>query len=330
MNSLYELIEKYVVEYLPKERGYSVNTSLSYYTSLSQYLHFCGYNTERNISILDFTPEKVTAFLDHIEDEGCAITTRNQRLAAIKSFLNYSALCEPLYQNTYQGIDRIPMKKEPKQKMDYLTVREYEALLKSIDINNDTGFRHFVIINVMYETAARAQELADLKVDDLDFDDNSIRIFGKGKKYRIVYISERCSKLIYEYMRRFEISSGVLLRNRQGNKLTRFGLEYIVKKYCEAAKAIEPSMKNKIITPHSVRRSKACHFLENGTALPIIQKFLGHGSVQTTEIYLDVSPSSIMNAVEKASARISVDKGEEKIAKWKNRDVINKIKAAFE
>lgn len=331
MNDLYRLIEKFVVEYLPTEKGCSKNTVLSYYSTIKQYLDFCGCQTSKKDSeIFDFNRNKVGEYLAYIEASGCAVSTRNQKLMALRSFVSYCALMEPLYQNTYLGLAKLPLKKEGKKKMDFLTVTEYEAFLKCIDISTPAGFRHFTIINVLYETGARAQEIADLKVEDMDFGSiNSVRLIGKGSKFRVVYICDRCADIIRKYQEKFNIYSGSLFVNGQGKPLTRFGLEYIVEKYFRLAKEACPSLACKRITPHSLRHTKACHFLDAGTPLPIIQRFLGHASIQTTEIYLDVTSASVVNAVEHASNQLSPHMDEQQIKKWKDKSMMEKIKAVF-
>lgn len=331
MNDLYKLIEKFILEYLPTEKGCSKNTALSYYSTIKQYLEFHGCHISRNdIGILDFNRDNIGKFLEHMESKGCTVSTRNQKLMALRSFVSYCALIEPIYQNTYSELAKFPLKKEGKKKMDFLTITEYETFLKCIDISTSTGFRHFTIINVLYETGARAQELADLKVEDIDFGKiNSIRLMGKGNKFRIVYICDRCADIIRKYQEKFDRYSGPLFINGQGKPLTRFGLEYIVEKYFKLAKEAEPSLAVKRITPHSLRHTKACHFLDAGTPLPIIQRFLGHASIQTTEIYLDVTSTAVVNAVEHASKQLSPHMDEEQTKRWKDKSMMEKIKAAF-
>ena len=331
MNDLYKLIEKFILEYLPTEKGCSKNTALSYYTTIKQYLEFYSYRNSRNdIRILDFSRNNVGEFLAHIESKGCTASTRNQKLTALRSFVSYCALIEPVYQNTYSELAKFPVKKEGKKKMDFLTIAEYEAFLKCIDISTPAGFRHFTIINALYETGARAQEIADLKVEDMEFGKtNSIRLTGKGSKFRVVYVCDRCAGIIRKYQEKFNIYSGPLFTNGQGRPLTRFGLEYIVEKYFKLAKETVPSLACKRITPHSLRHSKACHFLDAGTPLPIIQRFLGHASIQTTEIYLDVTSTAVVNAVEHASKQLSPYMDGEQTKKWKDKSMMEKIKAAF-
>lgn len=328
MNDLYRLIEKFILEYLPTEKGYSQNTVLSYYSTIKQYLDF--FISRKDIGILDFNRDNIGEFLAHVENKGCTISTRNQKLAALKSFVSYCAMIEPVYQNTYLDLARLPLKKEGKKKMDFLTIEEYEAFLKCIDISTTSGFRHFTIINVLYETGARVQEIADLKAEDIEFGStNSVRLLGKGNKFRIVYICDRCAGIIKDYQKRFNIYSGPLFINKQGRALTRFGITYIIEKYFNLAKETTPSLVHKRITPHSLRHTKACHFLDAGTPLPVIQRFLGHASIQTTEIYLDVTSNAVVDAVECASKQLSQYIDENQTKKWKDKSMVEKIKNIF-
>jgi site-specific recombinase XerD len=129
----------------------------------------------------------------------------------------------------------------------------------------------------MYDTASRVSELINIKVEDLSYgSNNSIRIKGKGNKYRIVYITSHTVKLINDYLKKYGIKEGYLFLNNQKKKMTRFGVEFLVNKYYDLACQKCPSLKTKNVTPHTFRHTKACHMLINGTALPVIQRFLGH------------------------------------------------------
>lgn len=332
MKELYELLESYMLVYLPLERGYSKNTVLSYYTSVKQFLSFLEQEQKlkRSVSVLDFNMDNVSKYLLYIERQGKSITTRNQRLAGLVSFVSYCAMQEPVYQNTLDSVKKIKMKKPVKRKLDFLTIEEYKALISAIDLKEKNGLRYYVMINLLYDTAARVSEFTHIKVEDLNYgSNNSIRIFGKGKKFRNVYISDTTVKLINDYMKKYEISSGYLFRNKRGMPLSRFGVEYIINKYYEKACKTIPSLKAKNVTPHTLRHTKACHFLMNGTALPVIQKFLGHSSVQTTEIYLDVTSDAVIKAVDQASKLVMTEEDIQTRPIWHEDNIIRQLNAIF-
>lgn len=333
MKNLYELLENFILIYLPKERGYSKNTALSYYTSIKQFLKYIVdilHKNQDEITALDFNRTNINSFLNYIENNGKSITTRNQRQAALISFVSYCAIIEPLYQNTLEDVKKIKVKKNVKNKLDFLTIEEYKALISAVNLNSGNGLRHYTIINLLYDTATRVSELINIKVDDLNYgSNNSIKIYGKGKKYRIVYITDNTVNLLNDYMKKYKIESGYLFINNQNKPLSRFGIEYLIKKYYEIACKSTPSLKTKNVTPHTMRHTKACHFLINGTALPVIQKFLGHASVQTTEIYLDLTSKEVIDAVEKASALITEENDRIIEATWKDDKILKALDEIF-
>ena len=130
-------------------------------------------------------------------------------------------------------------------------------------------------------------------------------------------------------MKKYKIENGYLFLNNQNKPLTRFGIEYLIKKYYDIACKSTLSLKSKTVTPHTLRHTKACHFLINGTALPVIQKFLGHASVQTTEIYLDLTSKEVIDAVEKASALIIEEDDKIIEAKWKDDKILKALDDIF-
>jgi len=333
-NDLYKLLEDFLVKYLPKERGYSNLTVGSYYTGIKQFLSY--YSNKNNIKLNEitfyyFTFENISEFLNYLEDElKNSISTRNQRMASILSFCKYVGEIEPKYINLINSLNKIRVKKTEKRKLDFLTVEEYQVLIKTINLKTALGLKHYTLINVLYDTGARVQELIDMKLEDFNFGrENSVKILGKGNKHRLVYINKHSVTLIQSYIKRFNIKSGYLFKNKQNNKLTRFGVEYIVNKYYELACNICETLKNKHVTPHTMRHTKACHFLIMGTSIAVIQRFLGHSSIKTTEVYLDITSDVVIKAVEQAGDLVFGN--EEKIEKvWvKEEDILEKIAILF-
>lgn len=191
-----------------------------------------------------------------------------------------------------------------------MTVEELKTFFECIDLKHKTGYKHYVMLTTLYETATRVSELINMRTTDLFFSENPyIKIVGKGNKERIIYINDSVVSMIEEYRKKFNISNGYLFLNNSGNQFTRYGVNKIVNKYFEQAKQKCQTLRSKTITPHSFRHTKAVHFLQNGTALPIIQRFLGHSNIQTTEIYLDITNSVVIEAV-KLSANIITSSNE--------------------
>jgi integrase/recombinase XerD len=332
MKGFYKLLEDYVLIHLPKECGYPKTTVTSYYTSIEQFVSWLEEQHEihmKTMTIHHFTRNHVQEFLHYLEEnKQCKISTRNQRQAGINSFLAYVADVEPLYMNTFMEVKKIKVKKAEKPEKVFLTVEEYKAIINAIDPTTDTGIKHYTLINMMYDTAARVQESIDMKIEDFLFGkENSVHICGKGSKHRRVYITKHSVKLIKCYIERFHMTEGVLFRNRSGVKLSDSGIDFILKKYVSMAVLSQPSLSGKRVSPHTLRRSKATHMLLNGASLPVIQRFLGHESIQTTEAYLDVGTESMIKAVDDASKLIFDEEAVNAKPVWKDEDVMKRLKS---
>jgi site-specific recombinase XerD len=256
------------------------------------------------------------------------VSTRNQRRAAIVSFLGYARNICPLYANVYVEAQSIKVKKAPKPDKSFLTVDEYKCLLSSIDINKRNGLIHYLLLTVLYDTAARVDEAVRMNFEDFSFGrENSVIIFGKGSKYRRIYLTSQSVKIIQEYMRRTGRTTGPVFLNRSHKRITDSGIDYILKKYSVIAAKEMPSIKEKSISPHTLRRSKATHMLLNGASLPVIQRFLGHESIQTTEAYLDAGSEAMISAV--AEAENSLIKNgivSPNLTDWHDQDILQKLK----
>lgn len=328
----YKLLEDYVLIHLPKECGYPKTTVTSYYTSIEQFVNWLEEQRGirmKAVTIHHFSRNNVQEFLQYLEEyKHCKIATRNQRQSGINSFLAYVADVEPLYMNVVLEVKKIKIKKAEKPEKVFLTIEEYRAIIDAIDTTTDTGIKHYALINVMYDTAARVQESIDMKIEDFIFGkENSVHICGKGSKHRRVYITKHSVNLIKCYTERFQMTEGLLFRNRSGVKLSDSGIDFILKKYVSIATLSQPSLSGKRVSPHTLRRSKATHMLLNGASLPVIQRFLGHESIQTTEGYLDVGTESMIKAVEEASKLIFNEETVNANPVWKDTTVLKRLKS---
>lgn len=318
------ILENYFIKHLSLERKFSTNTYNSYLIVIKQYLKFLTdfKNIKpKNISINSFDKQTILDFLQYVETYlNCSVRTRNHKLTIVNSFLEYAQSVNPIYLDIYLKSKSIKMKKDRKEKMDFLTKEELEVFMKTINIKIKNGYKHYVLIALLYEAGLRASELINLKTSNLFFLNESpyIKILGKGNKERIVYLNKDIVIIINEYIDKFKIKDGYLFLNHSNEKLTRFGLNKIIKKYFELSKKECLTLVNKTITPHSFRHSKAVHLLMNNTALPIIQRFLGHNSIQTTEIYLDITNDEVSKSITSVSS--AIDTNENTKASWQGDD----------
>ncbi|GAB2541420.1 tyrosine-type recombinase/integrase [Gracilibacillus alcaliphilus] len=325
------MLEYFVVSYVKNEAGMSPETLRSYYTAIEQFVLWLKKSQTlqiEDINVIHFDKSYIRMFLSYIETEkSVSISTRNQRRAGIVAFLSFAADINPVYANAYLNAKDIKIKKAPKPKKDFLTIEEYQAILESINISTDAGYKHFILINVMYDTAARVDETVRMNLKDFSFGkENSVVIFGKGSKYRRVYLTKHTVKLMKQFRQKFLLENGALFRNRCGDRISDSGIDYILKKYALAASEKLDSLTNKTVSSHMLRRSKATHMLLNGASLPVIQRFLGHESIQTTEAYLEIGSDAMMKAVEAAGNLIFKDNAEEPIASWKDPEILKKLK----
>lgn len=320
-NDFSMILENYFTKHLSLERKFSTSTYNTYLIVIRQYLRYLSDIKDirpKDISIYNFDKQTILNFLEYVEtDLNCSIKTRNHKLTIINSFLEYAQSINPIYLDVYLKSKSIKLKKTKQEKMDFLTREELEVFMKTINIKTKNGYKHYVLIALLYEAGLRASELINLKTSDLFFTNESpyIKVLGKGNKERIIYLNVDIVSIVNEYIEKFKIKEGYLFLNHSKEQFTRFGINKIVNKYFELAKKECPTLVNKTITPHSFRHSKAVHLLMNNTALPIIQRFLGHNSIKTTEIYLDITNDEVSKSILSVSSAINTKENTE--ATWK-------------
>ena len=232
-------LTKYFTKYLPNECGSSPQTIDSYRTAFILYLEYTesseGINAEK-ITVKDFTKESVIGFLNWLEeDRENSRSTRNHRLAAIKSFVHYLKYEFPEYLEEYQLILSIPLKKAEKKEISYLKTDGVKLLIDQIDISDLNGLRDFVMISVLYTTGIRVSELINIKVKDISLTEPfTIKVHGKGNKGRYVPLMKTTTPYIKRYLSlmKFDCESKMneyFFINHMGEQFTRQGVNYILK-----------------------------------------------------------------------------------------------------
>lgn len=285
-------VTDYLSHYLSEVRGLSLNTVSSYRDMFKQLLIY--FDTNRNISANEMeikllTYENVSDFLEWLERERkVSISTRNQRQAAIQSFIKYLRYRYPENLSEYHDILDMKAKKNAKPLIPYMTADELKSLLSQPDMKSRNERRDLVIMATLYDTGARVQELCDLTTDDIRLEHPAkIKLTGKGGKTRQIPIMGNTGKLLKQYMKEYHRSVKIgfpkpLFYNKNGEPLTRSGVAYIVKKYAVTA---DMSLLPNELTPHVFRHTKAMHMFQAGIELIYIRDFLGHSDIRTTEIY---------------------------------------------
>ncbi|MFA5433882.1 MAG: site-specific integrase [Candidatus Paceibacterota bacterium] len=316
----------FLSKYLPGERGLSANTINSYKITFILFIGFIESQKKisvNKLSLKDITKECIVEFLEWLQRERkCSDSTRNVRLAAIHSFFNYLQYEAPENLNEWQHILSIKVKKAKKGTMNYLTIEGIKLLFAQPDLSTKKGMRDLTMLALMYDSAARVQEVIDLTASSVRLTKPyTIRLVGKGNKARIVPLMDQQVVHLKNYMEKNHllephVNMHPLFYNNRREKLTRAGVYYILQHYASAARMKDQKLVPEKISPHSLRHSKAMHLLQAGVNLVYIRDILGHESVQTTEVYARVDSKQKREAIEKAYADV-INKEE---PLWTNND----------
>jgi site-specific recombinase XerD len=243
-----------------------------------------------SLTLADFDAPQVLAFLDFLEKErNNGVRSRNQRLAAIRSFLRYAALQEPTALASINRTLAIPVKRFDRGPVTYLLREEVDALLNAPDNATWSGHRDRVMLATMYNTGARVSEVTALNVEDLRFGPTTtIRIMGKGRKQRVVPLWKTTKRELSDWLRRIDTTAqSPLFPSRRGERLTRAGVRSRLDVACAIAAETCPSLRNRTISPHLVRHTTAMHLLQSGVDITVIALWLGHESTSTTHMYVE-------------------------------------------
>lgn len=306
-------VEKYLKIYLPGERGLSSNTIFSYsdaFVLFGKFLLSKNIRPEKQpISVLN--REIIIEFANWLEQErGCSISTRNQRVTALKAFSKWLAYEEPTFLRAYSEIDEIKLKKAPKPSVNYLSVEAMQHLLEMPDSSTKSGLRDLTLLALTYDTGARVSEIVDIVYKDIRFEEPpTIILTGKGNKSRIVPLLPQTVKYLQEYSKRWNVDVTIqrdkpVFTNRFGEKMTRAGIAYILNKYTAEARQRYPTLFPEDISPHTLRHTKAMHLLQSGVNTVYIRDILGHCSVKTTDRYAHADTKMKREALEKAEIKI--------------------------
>ena len=305
MTQLTPLIETYFTERLRRQKSASPNTVAAYRDAFCLLLRFAEAHLGKDPSRLvltDIDAPLVAAFLDSLETErGNAVRTRNARLAAIRSFFRFLAVREPAHGALIHRVLDIPQKRATRRVIGFLTAPEVDALVATPDQSTWLGRRDHLLLVVMIETGMRVSEIARVCIGDVTISATShIRCVGKGRKERITPLGRHTAPRLRRWINEREAPAiAPLFPARHGMRLSRDGLERLVKKYAKAAADNCPTLSRKHVSPHVLRHTTAVRLLQAGVDRAVIALILGHESVETTQMYLDAD----LNAKERAFAK---------------------------
>lgn len=286
-------IERFLFQHIVTERNLSRNTQKSYRDTFLQLMPFVSAKARKSIDRLafcDLTAKRVLQFLAHVEEErGCSAQTRNQRLAAIRAFAAYVASREPGHIGWCGQIRAIQSKKAAPASITWLTSEEMTALLGVPDRNTLRGRTEYALLLFLYKTGARVSEAIQLRVGDLQIGRRDgghalVTLHGKGGKIRQCPLPPGTESVLADLVQGRKTEDAVFL-SRLRKPFTRFGVYWLV----ERCAARVPALTGKKVTPHCVRHSTACHLVDSGVDLNTVRAWLGHSSLDTTNVYAEIS-----------------------------------------
>jgi integrase/recombinase XerD len=290
-------LRRFLVKHLLTERNLSLNTQRSYRDTLALLITFFAREARKKIdklAVTDLSAEWIGRFLVDLEKtRRCSISTRNQRLAAIHAFAKYVATHRPEFLAWCEQIRSIPFKKHMKKQVAYLEKAEIDLMLDQPNLRTALGRRDHVILLFLYNTGARADEVAQLLISHLELASvpskhlSFVKIRGKGKKERLCPLWPQTVKELLPVIADRDSADRVFL-NRYGRPMTRFGIHRLVKRYRKRAATQMPALASKQVSPHSIRHTTATHLLRAGVDLNTIRSWLGHVSLNTTNVYAEI------------------------------------------
>ena len=291
-----ENIKKYII-YLKNERNYSKLTVKNYAEDLDK---FHTYLDEKHLNYLKLTKDDIREYLKYLDILKLKNSTISRILSSLRSFYSYLVIQNKIEINPFKLI-RNP-KKENKLPI-FLSYEEFIEILDKIKEDNELNIRNKLIIEMLYATGLRVSELTNIKLDDINESNKSIRVMGKGQKMRIVYYGDYAQKVLNEYLNnnRNELLKGktskYLFINKNGDRLTYRGVEYLIDEISKYS-----SIKYKI-SPHVLRHTFATHLLQEGADLRSVQELLGHSSLATTQIYTHITSEHLREVYNKSFPR---------------------------
>ncbi len=287
------------IKYLTYQKKYSPKTIESYETDILEYISFLNENEK---DLLKVKYQDISMYIKELSKKNDKATTLSRKLSALRSFYKY------LINNNYTSNNPFILIKTPKKEKRlprFFYYNELEELFKVPDLKTPLGQRDRLLLEVLYATGVRVSELVNMKITDIYR--NTVKVFGKGSKERVVYLGEYALKILEIYLKDGYLKlnkkgSLYLFLNNNGGRLTRRGVSYLLDKI------IVKTSVNKKISPHMLRHSFATHLLNEGCDILSVQELLGHESLSATSIYTHVTTDRLKEVYFKAHPRALIKK----------------------
>ncbi|MFC1815983.1 tyrosine-type recombinase/integrase [Thermodesulfobacteriota bacterium] len=307
INTFPALLQSFFTDRLLRQWRASAHTVASYRDAFRLLLRFANENLGKEPSVLslnDLTPDFLSSFLDYVEKaRKNSVRTRNARLAAIHSFFRYVSFREPAYAELCYQILAIPSKRFERRPIEFLTRKEIDALINAPDKTTWVGRRDRTILLTAIQTGLRVSELIGLRCDHVVMGTGAhVRCDGKGRKQRCTPLRRETSDVMSSWLCELNGQPGdPVFPSIRGAPLSRDAIERLVARHCKAAQSNCPSFSRKKVTPHVLRHTAAMELLHHGVDRSVIALWLGHESVETTQMYLHAD----MRLKRKALSRIT-------------------------
>lgn len=310
-------LAEYFNVYLPSNKKCSKNTISSYadgFVTLFQFFKDEKNKPHYRIDYSDISAKTMDEYILWLQNKkNYSEASKKQRISALSSFLKYASCREMNALSAYTAVSQVHTPKVPRSVFPYFSPEEIRLLLSIPNVEGKSGSRDVTLLALLYDSGARAQEICDIKIGDITFAKTSvIRIHGKGNKMREIPISSDVVKLVKRYLAERgktlkDNRDEHLFPSQRSDKITTACVRNLVRKYVTLAKNNNPDyFKEEGYSPHSFRHSKAVHMLEAGIPLIYIRNFLGHESIQTTEIYLRIHQGSVSKILKERKTEMSI------------------------
>jgi site-specific recombinase XerD len=286
------LLQSFFTQRLFEQRSSSGHTIAGYRDAFRLLLRFAAEQLDKtpsNLLLEDLDASFIGQFLEHLErDRGNTARTRNARLAAIHSFFRYVALEEPAHALLCQRVLAIPNKRHERRLIEFLHRDEIDALVAAPNPSTWIGRRDRTLLIVAVQTGLRVSELIGLRCQDVVLGTGAhVQCVGKGRKQRGTPLREEAEAMVGSWQRECNgLPQDPVFPSIRGGPLSRDAIERLVTKYAKAAQQSCPSLSHKKVTPHVLRHSAAMDLLQHGIDRSVIALWLGHESVETTQMYL--------------------------------------------
>lgn len=307
MTDLPALLQRFFTDHLISQRNASQHTVAAYRDTFMLLLRFAAKITgcqPHQLTIADLNAEVIAGFLHHLEAErGNTITTRNTRLAAIRSFYRYASYRCPADAEHISRVLTIPIKRTDDCVVTYLTNTEAEALINTVNTTTWIGQRDHALLHLAIHTGLRVSELTGLTCGDVSFGTGAhVRCHGKGRKNRSTPLTKPTTIILQRWISTLgPAPTSPVFPSWKGTPLSRDAVAKLLKKYVKQAIASCPSLAGKNVTPHTLRHTTAMLLMHAGTDISVIALWLGHESTETTQMYLHAD----MSLKEKTLSRLT-------------------------